>query len=146
MNIEFKKTPPEKVSEVLDLLIKADLPVNDINKNVELFSLETNQQIIATAGLEVNNQIGLLRSVSVLESQKGKGFGLLIVRNLEEYAKAQHIKELYLLTTTAKDFFESKLNYKVVERTNVPIEIQNSQQFSSVCPSTAIVMKKVVEY
>lgn len=142
MNIEFKKTSPEKVSELLSLLQKANLPVNDIGEKVELFSLESSEGIIGTAGLEIDGQIGLLRSISVLESQKGKGFGHLIVQNLEAYAQTQNIKELYLLTTTAKDFFEKKCNYDVVERVNVPTEIQNSQQFTSVCPASAVVMKK----
>lgn len=145
-NIKFKKTSPEKVSEVLALLTAANLPTNDIGENVELFSLEKNKQIVATAGLEIKGLIGLLRSVSVLESQKGKGYGHLIVQNLEDYAKTHHIKELYLLTTTAEEFFERKCNYEVVERINVPTEIQNSQQFASVCPSSAVVMKKVIEY
>ncbi|MER0437969.1 arsenic resistance N-acetyltransferase ArsN2 [Emticicia sp. W12TSBA100-4] len=145
MTIEFGKTPPEKLSEVMALLTLANLPVNDIGENVELFALETNEQIIATAGLEINGLIGLLRSVSVLDSQKGKGFGLLIVSNLEKYAKNQGIKELYLLTTTAKEFFEKKLNYKVIERTDAPTEIQNSKQFTSVCPSSAVIMKKVIQ-
>jgi len=142
MNIEFKKTSPEKVSELLTLLQKSNLPVNDIGEKVELFSLEYNEEIIGTAGLEIDGQIGLLRSVSVLESQKGKGYGHLIVQNLETYAQTQNIKELYLLTTTAKDFFEKKCNYDVVERVNVPTEIQNSQQFALVCPASAVVMKK----
>ncbi len=145
MNIEFGKTPPEKLSEVMALLTLANLPVNDIGENVELFALETNEQIIATAGLETNGRIGLLRSVSVLDSQKGKGYGLLIVQKLEKYAERQGIKELYLLTTTAKEFFEKKCNYKVIERTHVPTEIQSSQQFASVCPSSAVVMKKIIQ-
>lgn len=144
MNIEFKKTIPEKKSEVLTLLALANLPTLDIGDNVELFSLETNGNIIGTAGLEVIGNIGLLRSVSVLETQKGNGYGNLIVQNLEEFAKTQNIKELYLLTTTAKEFFEKKCNYEVVERINVSTEIQNSQQFASVCPSSAVVMRKVL--
>lgn len=145
MNIEFRKTPSEKLSEIMALLTLANLPVNDIGENVELFALEINEQIIATAGLETNGRIGLLRSVSVLESQKGKGYGLLIVQKLEKYAKNQGIKELYLLTTTAQEFFEKKCNYEVTERIHVPTEIQSSQQFASVCPSSAVVMKKVIQ-
>lgn len=145
MTIEFGKIPSEKLSEVMALLTLANLPVNDIGENVELFALETNEQIIATAGLEINGLIGLMRSVSVLDSQKGKGYGLLIVQNLEKYAEKQGIKELYLLTTTAKGFFEKRCNYEVIERTNAPTEIQNSQQFASVCPSSAVVMKKVIQ-
>lgn len=146
MNCEFKKTSPENVLEVLALLSLANLPTSDICQNVELFSLEIDNEIIGTAGLETNGKIGLLRSLSVLESRKGKGFGLLIVQNLEAYAKTKNIKELYLLTTTAKGFFEKKCNYKVIERINVPIEIQNSQQFASVCPSSAVVMKKEMAF
>ncbi len=145
MTIEFRKIPLEKLSEVMALLRLANLPVNDIGENVELFALEINEQIIATAGLETNAQVGLLRSVSVLDSQKGKGYGLLIVQKLEKYAENQGIKELYLLTTTAKEFFEKKLSYKVIERTDAPTEIQSSQQFASVCPSSAVVMKKVIQ-
>ncbi len=142
MNIEFKKTSPEKVSEVLALLTSANLPISDIGENVTLFSLETSEEIIGTAGLEILGNIGLLRSVSVVENQQSNGYGHLIVQNLEMYAKTQNIKELYLLTTNAKEFFEKKCTYEVIERANVPIEIQNSQQFSSVCPSSAVVMKK----
>ncbi len=50
---------------------------------------------------------------------------------------------LYLLTTTAKDFF-NKEGYIVVNRDEVPEPIKNSSEFSSVCPSTAIVMKKEI--
>lgn len=144
MNAEFKKTSPEKKSEVLTLLTLANLPTLDIGENVELFSLEINENIVGTAGLEIIGNIGLLRSVSVLESQKGKGYGHLIVQKLESYAKTQNIEALYLLTTTASKFFGQKCNYQMIERANVPIEIQNSQQFSSVCPSSAVVMKKVL--
>lgn len=144
MNAEFKKTSPEKKSKVLTLLTLANLPTLDIGENVELFSLEINENIVGTAGLEVIGNIGLLRSVSVLESQKGKGYGHLIVQKIESYAKMQNIEALYLLTTTASKFFGQKCNYQMIERASVPIEIQNSQQFSSVCPSSAVVMKKIL--
>ncbi|GGD83350.1 hypothetical protein GCM10011514_54260 [Emticicia aquatilis] len=142
MNVLLKKVTSEKVSEVLALLTAANLPTNDIDEGVELFFLEANEQVIATAGLEIKDKFGLLRSVSVLQNQKGKGYGQLIAQELEAYAKTQHIKQLYLLTTSAKEFFEQKCNYEVVERMNVPLEIQHSQQFSSVCPASAVVMKK----
>jgi amino-acid N-acetyltransferase len=142
MNIALKKTSPENFSKVLVLLSLANLPTIDIGENVELFSLEMDSEIIGTAGLEIFGRIGLLRSLSVLESQKGKGYGFLIVQKLESYVKTKNIKELYLLTSTAKDFFEKKCKYELIERINVPIEIQSSQQFSSICPSSAVIMKK----
>ena len=146
MNLEFKKTSPEKVLQVLALLSLANLPISDIGENVGFFSLEIDSEIIGTVGLETNGKIGLLRSLSVLESQKGKGYGLLIVQNLEAYVKTKNINKLYLLTTTAKEFFEKKFNYEVIERVNVPIEIQSSQQFALVCPLSAVVMKKEIPF
>lgn len=146
MNLEFKKTSPEKVLQVLALLSLANLPISDIGENVDFFSLEIDSEIIGTVGLETNGKIGLLRSLSVLESQKGKGYGLLIVQNLEAYVKTKNINKLYLLTTTAKEFFEKKFNYEVIERVNVPIEIQSSQQFALVCPLSAVVMKKEIPF
>jgi hypothetical protein len=78
MNIAFKKTSPENFSKVLVLLSLANLPIRDIDENVELFSLEMD---LGTAGLEIFGRIGLLRSLSVLESQKGKGYELLLFKN-----------------------------------------------------------------
>lgn len=146
MNLEFKKTSPEKVLQVLALLSLANLPISDIGENVVFFFLEIDSEIIGTVGLETNGKIGLLRSLSLLESQKGKGYGLLIVQNLEAYVKTENINKLYLLTTTAKEFFEKKFNYEVIERVNVPIEIQSSQQFALVCPLSAVVMKKEIPF
>jgi len=144
MTTIFKKALASERVEVLSLLEKANLPINDIDGNVELFCLETDDGIIGTAGLETKGAIGLLRSISISDLQKGKGCGVAIIQHLENYAKSQHLKELYLLTTTAKEFFERKCNYEVVERTDVPVEIQSSQQFSSVCPSSAVVMRKTL--
>lgn len=144
MSIEFKKILPEKEPQALTLLALANLPTNDIGNHVVLFSLETNGEIIATAGLERYGKVGLLRSVGVLDSQKGNGYGILITQHVETHAKNSGIEELYLLTLTAKDFFERKCHYEVVERANVVSEILNSPQFVSTCPSSAVVMKKVL--
>ncbi|MFY7911704.1 MAG: GNAT family N-acetyltransferase [Emticicia sp.] len=144
MNITFKKISAEKESEAFALLESQRLPTNDIDNQVVLFSLESDGKIIATAGLEQYGYIGLLRSVGVLETEKGNGYGCLIVKYLEEYAKKNKINEMFLLTLTAKDFFEKKCQYQFVERENVASEIQNCRQFVSTCPSSAVVMKKVL--
>lgn len=47
MNLEFKKTSPEIVSDLLELLSLANLPKGDIDENVELFSAGMENHIIA---------------------------------------------------------------------------------------------------
>jgi len=48
---------------------------------------------------------------------------------------------LYLLTTTAESFFQN-FGYRTVERSLVPDLIQETVEFSSLCPDDATVMKK----
>lgn len=142
METFFSEASDKQREEAILLLEQAKLPTNDIDERVKLFVLQNNQEVIGTGGLEQMNDYGLLRSVSVKESEKGRGFGQKITQSIESYAKHIGIKELYLLTNTAKDFFDKKENYEVVNRNLVPKEIQESKQFAAICPSSATVMRK----
>lgn len=144
METFFKEASEKQRKEAILLLNEAKLPTNDIDENVKLFVLQNEQEIIGTGGLEQIEKYGLLRSVSVKESEKGRGFGQKITESIEAYAKLVGIKELYLLTNTAKDFFDKKENYEVVARNLVPNEIQESKQFAETCPSSATVMRKIL--
>lgn len=125
----------------IDLLVRANLPVQDISGHTELFELKAETEIIGTIGLEHDGTVGLLRSLSVQEGSRGKGYGEQLVNFLEETAKAKGIEVMYLLTTTAAAFF-SKRGYQTISRTEVPLFVQQTTEFSSVCPSTATIMKK----
>ena len=70
-----------------------------------------------------------------------KGVGKFIVGELEKTARQSGADCLYLLTTTAGDFFTEQ-GYETIDRETVPIEIKNTTEFSSICPSTAKVMRK----
>jgi len=129
----------EKDSEVLALINKTALPIHDISDNVELFAIKENEQVVGTIGMERNERFALLRSLS--EKQRGKGYGDTLVRFLEDKAKQKRIETIYLLTTTAEAFF-SKKGYVTIQRSDVPEFIRLTSEFSSTCPSTAIVMKK----
>ncbi|WP_435354089.1 arsenic resistance N-acetyltransferase ArsN2 [Emticicia sp. SJ17W-69] len=142
METFFTEASDKQRKQAILLLEQAQLPTKDIDESVKLFVLQSEQEVIGTGGLEQMNDYGLLRSVSVKESEKGRGFGQKITQSIENYAKLIGIKELYLLTNTAKDFFDKKENYEVVNRDLVPKEIQESTQFAGICPSSATVMRK----
>ena len=125
----------------IDLLAKANLPVQDIGPHTELFELRTDDKLIGTIGLEQDGAVGLLRSLSVAEGQRGKGYGEQLVQFLEETAKERGIETLYLLTTTVASFF-SKRGYQTISRVEVPQVIQQTSEFASMCPASATVMKK----
>lgn len=126
---------------VLALLAENDLPVADLDENKILFACLDRGDLVGTGGLELFKDCALLRSISIRKDLQKKGLGKFIVGKLEQVARRIGINSLYLLTTTAENFF-SHLGYNKIDREEVPAEIKNTSQFSSVCPSSAVVMRK----
>ena len=130
-------------SIAVDQLKKNNLPTEDISETTKLFVLMHDNKISGTIAIEHSGTEGLLRSLSVTEEQRNNGLGIQLVNFIENYAQQNGIQYLYLLTTTAENFF-IKRAYEVVARNEVPEFIQKTSEFSSVCPSSAIVMKKIL--
>jgi amino-acid N-acetyltransferase len=128
---------------ILSLLAENDLPTSDLDETKILFACLNNGDVVGTGGLEFLTDCALLRSVSVRKDLQKKGLGKFIVGELEKVAGQKGIRCLYLLTTSATDFF-SKEGYEMIDRVNVPLEIKNTTEFLSTCPSTATMMRKFV--
>lgn len=127
--------------QAIAILQQQNLPTSDIDEDKLLYLLMDGEAVIGTAGLEIFDDCALLRSVSVIKVEQGKGYGRFINGEIENYAKESGINCLYLLTTTAKDFFD-KQGYCVIKREESPAALQQTAEFTSLCPSTAVVMKK----
>jgi len=82
--------------------------------------------------------------VAVSEGFRKYKIARRLVNDLTKQVRLEGVKELYLITTTADSYFE-KQGYERISRDNVPAEIAQLQQFSSICPSSAVVMKKAIE-
>ncbi|MFN8441914.1 MAG: arsenic resistance N-acetyltransferase ArsN2 [Caldilineaceae bacterium] len=96
--------------------------------------------LVGSAVLEIYGKAALLRSVAVYPALRGTGLGHRLVRAALELAKAKEISELYLLTTSAGDFF-ARFGFKPIERTQVQDEVKQSIEFQSACPESALVMR-----
>ncbi|MGE5108535.1 MAG: arsenic resistance N-acetyltransferase ArsN2 [Sphingobacteriales bacterium] len=131
----------EERLQAIGLLKQSDLPTEDLDDDKLLYLLKDEERIIGTAGLEIFEDCALLRSVSIVKEEQGKGFGKFLNESIENYARESGINCLYLLTTTAKDFFD-KQGYCEIKRDDVPEAIKETAAFISLCPSSAIVMKK----
>jgi len=147
MNTELQTTDLKiAVSEddrklAIALLQAQGLPVSDINEDTLLYLLWNEQRVVGTAGIDIFEDCALLRSVSVIKEEQGKGFGRVINEEMEKFAKESGINCLYLLTTTAKDFFD-KQGYCTIRREEAPPAVKETAEFTSLCPSSAVVMKK----
>jgi arsenate reductase len=96
-------------------------------------------EIVGVAALEIHGDAALLRTVAMAPAERGKGTGLALVADRLVAAWRGHIKRVFLLTTTAPDFFR-RFGFAEVDRTLVPAPLQTSSEFASLCPSTATCM------
>jgi len=127
---------------VLALLKENDLPVTDLDeKKKPLFACIDHQKLVGTGGLELLRDCALLRSISIRKALQRKGLGSFIVGELEKVVMQRGMNCLYLLTTTAQDFFAAR-GYEKIDREEASAEIKDTAQFSSICPSSAVVMRK----
>ena len=126
---------------VMALLAEQGLPVSDITENTLLYSLLDGDKVIGTAGLDIFDDSALVRSVSVLKELQGKGYGKFLNGLVELAAKEKEINCLYLITNTAGGFF-GRRGYSIIDREAAPETIKQTGQFSTLCPSSAVVMKK----
>jgi amino-acid N-acetyltransferase len=92
-------------------------------------------------GLEQFDKLGLLRSLVIDPAVRRSGIGRQLVAALEAKAVARGVAELWLLTIDAEAYF-LKLGYEIKERDRAPDVIRETDEFSSLCPGDAIVMKK----
>jgi GNAT superfamily N-acetyltransferase len=84
---------------------------------------------------------GLLRSVAVAPEWRGSGIGRTLVDRVLDEGRAAGIREVYLLTTTAEQYFP-RLGFQCVDRDCVPAAVRASAEFTGACPDSAVVMRK----
>lgn len=128
-------------SAAIALLQKNNLPTEDLDPGKQLFVIEEGNEVIATIAVEYDYNNALLRSLSVSEDKRRKGIGAELVRFVEDYVTKQGVQNIFLLTTTASRFFSLR-GYKIIDRSNVPDFIKTTREYSVICASTSILMKK----
>jgi amino-acid N-acetyltransferase len=129
---------------IVAMLEAEKLPVSDLPATLENFLVALqNDEVIGVAGLEIYGDDGLLRSLAVSPARRGHGIAGKLLDEIETLAHSKGLHEIYLLTETAPDYFTRK-DYKKITRGDAPAEVQQSSEFSHVCPQSAIVMKKII--
>ena len=139
--MKIERLIPEQLPDAKSLLQKNNLPTEDINPNTHLFGTYDGDKLVGMAGLELYGNHALVRSVCVEQSYRSKGMAELLTAHIENYAKQNGADSLYLLTTTAENYFKRK-GFIKTNRSEVPQAIMQTSEFSTVCPSSATVMMK----
>lgn len=133
---------PADLPAIEALCSAAGLPLDGIADALELGVVaRTGGVVVAAAGIERHGAAGLLRSVVVAPPYRGIGLGRAIVAAAEVRARDAGVRELYLLTETAADWFPG-LGYGSVGRSVAGVAVGGSVEFRSACPETAVAMRR----
>jgi amino-acid N-acetyltransferase len=127
-------------SAIERLLTDSGLPLDGARDHIDRFIVaEENGAIGGCAALERYGEIALLRSVAVDSSLRGRGFGERLVSQLIDIARQDGVGSLFLLTTTAADWFP-RFGFRSIERGLAPADLSRSSEFRGACPATAVLM------
>lgn len=143
MGIDIEHARPEDVGDVLRLLSKHHLPPDGLSDHIgTLLVARQGGRIVGSAALEVYADGALLRSVAVAPTLQRHQLGRELTHAAIRLAEDRRVPAIYLLTTTAADYFP-RFGFERVTRGDVP-GVQQSVEFTSACPSTATVMRKLL--
>lgn len=124
-----------------DALAAAGLPVEDLDGGARFYACQVHGAAVAFGGLEGNGPDQLLRSVVVPAAVRGEGHGRRVIEALAGQARADGAERLWLLTMSSDGFF-ANLGWTVADRNGAPKTVRASRQFSSLCPTSAVLMCK----
>ena len=137
----FRAAGAADLAPILALLGAAGLPLDGVGEHIGSFRVGlVGRDLVTAAGVELYGPVGLVRSVVVAESGRGRGWGGAVMRDLLGAARERNVTELYLLTETATGFF-THLGYRPVSRDEAPEAIRRTGEFSTICPSSAVFMR-----
>ncbi|WOD16999.1 arsenic resistance N-acetyltransferase ArsN2 [Paraburkholderia kirstenboschensis] len=145
--MKIRSARSDDLDAIKVLLVENRLPAVDITAiglNGFLVVEDANGGFIGCVGLEKSGTSALLRSLVVANNAREKGLGRQLLAYAENLARADDISELWLLTTTAAEFFQ-RAGYVVADRTTAPAEIRASTQFAMLCPASVICLRRVLE-
>jgi len=138
----FQATSAEDLNAIRALLESAGLPTGDlVSARPRFVAIREGGALVAAGALQRFGPSALLRSVVVSAERRGAGLGHFIVLALEGAAREAKIERLILLTQTAAPFF-ARHGYRVIDRGDAPADVQSSEEFRSLCPSSATCMAK----
>ena len=123
---------PGDMRAILDLVDAVHLPPEGIAEAMEYFWVaRTGERIVGTVGLEVYDDMALLRSLAVTPACQRTGLGRALTETALAYLTTRQFRAVYLLTTTAEAFF-ARHDFCFVERDAVPASVQQSVEFQGI--------------
>jgi amino-acid N-acetyltransferase len=140
-SITIEPAAESDLDAVLDLLTRCDLPTEGLADHFSgAIVARQSGRVVGCAAVEIYEDGGLLRSVAVEESLRGSGLGQRLTDAALGLAHEHDLPAVYLLTTTAAEFFTRFYGFRSITRADIPESVRQSVEFQSACPASAVVM------
>jgi amino-acid N-acetyltransferase len=141
--MQYRPASPTDLERIQALLAACGLPAEDLTPALLAGFLVATEAgtVVGCVGLERVADGALLRSLAVEPAHRGRGIAERLCDNAEELALAAGAGTLYLLTTTAAEYFEAR-GFERVPREALPASVRATAQFRELCPTTAVAMTK----
>lgn len=141
----MKIIPAHNVAQIKQLLASVDLPTDDIAEGSSacFYFVEYQTETIALIGMERFNHEALIRSLMVKPTHQNQGVGRQLIEYIQQKALRLGVTHLYLLTTTASNYFEQQ-GFHIITREQTPGAIRTTKEFSHICPANATIMRKTL--
>ncbi len=122
----------------IEALLQANaLPLDGAREHLSTFVVAmSGREVVGCAGAEPRADVALLRSVAVAPGLHHRGIGRQMVSMVLQEARRRNFKAVYLLTTTARDYFQ-RLGFAPADRATAPDALKRSAEFQGACPASA---------
>lgn len=138
--VNIEHATPADWPQIVALLNSVELPLDGLSEHLETTLVaQMGNEIVGCAGLELYDNLALLRSVAVDRSHQGQGLGQELTTAALDLARVLGVRSVFLLTETAGGFFP-RFGFQQTSRSDIPETVQQSVEFTSACPVSALVM------
>ena len=142
MNVRITRASDADGPSILQLLRDSGLPIDGLTDHLNAALVARDgAAIVGCAAVEIYPDGALLRSVAVAPAARGHGIGKRLTEAAITLAGSLQTPAVYLLTTTAESYFP-RFGFVRTTREQVPTGVQQSIEFRSACPASAVVMRK----
>ena len=140
--VDIRRATAGDLAAIETLLSRAGLPLAGVRDSIDnFFVADAMNTVVGSVGIEAHGSFALLRSAAVSEALRGRGVGRRLIEAVIEDSQQKGLHAVYLLTTTAENYFPS-FGFERVERLSVPSELEASPEVQGACPASATVMRK----
>ncbi|HEU4327163.1 MAG TPA: arsenic resistance N-acetyltransferase ArsN2 [Roseiflexaceae bacterium] len=141
MTIVIEPAAPGDTAAIARLLGQSGLPLAGLDEQLATALVARRAgELAGCVALELYGDQALLRSLAVAPELRGQGLGQRLTEAALAEARGRGVRNAFLLTETAPDFFQ-RFGFRPVARADLPQALHASAELRGACPESALAMK-----